>query len=159
MVTKLKSVMLMAGMLIAGLLIGGFGVWFLIPQINSMMVNADAKTAAERVQVIVTDNDYSFSMSPGAGAKVIFWQSGGYALSLTAEQWMECAWQLDVGQEDKPKNGQGDFLDVILKITRWKDGGTSYAVLCGGQYTKTVYFDGVKKLDTSTGTRYAEWTV
>jgi hypothetical protein len=158
MKNQTKSVMLTAGLLIAGLLIGGFGVWFLIPQINSMLVNADAKTAAKRVQVNVTENNYSFSMSPDAGAKVIFWQSGGYALSLT-DQWMECAWQLDVGQEDKPKNGQGDFLDVILKITRWKDGGTSYAVLCGGQYTKTVYFDGVKKLDTSIGTRYAEWSV
>jgi hypothetical protein len=156
----MNAKLILIGLFLAGLLIGGAAVWLGKDMITNFNVSADAKTAAQHVQVYVNDNNYEFTMNPDDPkvCHIVFWQSGGVALALS-ETWMNVTWQLDLSAEDKPyTDGRGDFLDVILKICKWPSGDTSYTILCAGDYVKKIYYDSVLKLDSSVS-RYGTWTV
>lgn len=139
-------------------LLAGAGVgYFTSGYINTAMVNGDAKALAARVKVTVINNGLSFTMSPdSANVRVIYWKTGGQLLATGS--WVDAAWQLDLGAEDKPTDQmQGDKCDIILKIMMPVVGNVHFECSCGGEYVKRIYFDNVLKLDTSTGTRFVTW--
>lgn len=117
----------------------------------------EAKAYASKIKVVIVDEGTTVVCSlDNPNVKVLHYHEGGYQLSI---QRRETAWQLVLGVEDWQYQGSGDYADVIIKITKFKDGSVDFEVACLGGFQKKIYYKGDLKLDTGTGQRYAWWSV
>jgi hypothetical protein len=137
----------------SGFLLGFSGI---IP-VSKYVVPDAVKKAAEKVKVEVVNTGETFTFDiDDPLCKILFYQGGGVSLATAARA--ECEWQICLGQEDNPYDGKGDSIDVILKFAKFKDDAkVYYSVGCLGSYNKKVYYLTELKLDTTTGSRFAEW--
>lgn len=128
------------------------------PFFNKLAISDDAKTQALRVSVTVVSGSYTFNFSlDDPLTKILFWQGVGLMLDVAGHPSVD--WEISLSHEDFPYEGSGDYTDVILKMAKLSASGTvQFEVACLGAYTKRVYYNGVLKLDTSTGTRWATWS-
>lgn len=139
------------------LIVGIGGIAILSPTLLKPVptISNEAKQYLQNFKVYIKETDTWTSFNPDNQlVRLIFWRQGGTVLSV--ESWrVPIEWQIVVGLEDAPYNGEGDKCDVILKLIKYPDGGLTYEIACLGGYIKKVYYQNMLLLDMETGQRYA----
>lgn len=117
----------------------------------------EAKLYAGKVKITVYIDGSPTSYTCGVSSenvKVLHYHEGGKQLAVRPE----VDWQLVLGVEDWYSDLGGDYADVIVKISKTKDGSVKFAVACLGAWRKQVHYANTLKLDTNTGKHVAEWS-